>query len=254
MPEMEASLQRLNTDYIDLYQIHGFDPVTPLEETLSALTDLGRHGKVRYIGCSNLSAWQIMKSFGISATRHLEKFVTLQAYYSLAGRELEREVVPMLRGPEDGAAGMESAGGRFPVGQVHARRARRRFGAAQQVHVSARGFGEGLRHGGGDTGDRAASERHCRTGGPGLATSSAGRDQRDCRRKKRKTVEGQPGLGGIKARRARVGPTGQGQPTGAGVSGLDASRTRIRPAAGTGQGLVEIHEGEEVAARRPLTS
>ena len=96
MQEVEASLERLHTDYIDLYQIHGFDSLTPLEETLSALTDLVRHGKVRYIGCSNLAAWQIMKSFGISAARHLEKFVTLQAYYSLAGRELEREIVPML--------------------------------------------------------------------------------------------------------------------------------------------------------------
>jgi aryl-alcohol dehydrogenase-like predicted oxidoreductase len=94
--EAEASLLRMHTDYIDLYQIHGFDPVTPFEETLSALTDLVRHGKVRYIGCSNLAAWQIMKALGISAMRHLEKFVTLQAYYSLAGRELEREIVPML--------------------------------------------------------------------------------------------------------------------------------------------------------------
>jgi aryl-alcohol dehydrogenase-like predicted oxidoreductase len=96
MHEAEASLQRMNTDYIDLYQIHGFDPVTPFEETLSALTDLVRQGKVRYIGCSNLAAWQIMKALGISAMRHLEKFVTLQAYYSLAGRELEREIVPLL--------------------------------------------------------------------------------------------------------------------------------------------------------------
>jgi len=94
--EVEASLQRLGTDYIDLYQIHGFDALTPFEETLGALTDLVRQGKVRYIGCSNLTAWQIMKSLGISAQGHLEKFVTLQAYYSLAGRELEREIGPML--------------------------------------------------------------------------------------------------------------------------------------------------------------
>ncbi|MGD1071049.1 MAG: aldo/keto reductase [Bryobacteraceae bacterium] len=94
--EVEASLLRLNTDYIDLYQIHGFDNLTPLEETLGALTDLVRQGKVRYIGCSNLAAWQLMKALGISAQQHLEKFVTLQAYYSLAGRELEREIVPML--------------------------------------------------------------------------------------------------------------------------------------------------------------
>ena len=94
--EAEASLKRMNTDYIDLYQIHGFDSLTPFEETLGALTHLVRHGKVRYIGCSNLAAWQIMKALGISALEHLEKFVALQAYYSLAGRELEREIVPML--------------------------------------------------------------------------------------------------------------------------------------------------------------
>jgi aryl-alcohol dehydrogenase-like predicted oxidoreductase len=96
MQEVEASLLRLNTDYIDLYQIHQFDPLTPFEETLGALTDLVRQGKVRYIGCSNLTAWQIMKSLGVSALGHLDKFITLQAYYSLAGRELEREIVPML--------------------------------------------------------------------------------------------------------------------------------------------------------------
>jgi aryl-alcohol dehydrogenase-like predicted oxidoreductase len=96
MQAVEASLKRLNTDYIDLYQIHGFDSLTPLEETLSALNDLVRQGKVRYIGCSNLAAWQVMKSFGVSAANYWEKFVSLQAYYSLVGRELERELVPML--------------------------------------------------------------------------------------------------------------------------------------------------------------
>ena len=93
---VEDSLKRLGTDYIDLHQIHGVDPLTPMEETLSALTDLVRQGKVRYIGCSNLAAWQIVKALGISAREHLEKFITLQAYYSLAGRELERELVPMM--------------------------------------------------------------------------------------------------------------------------------------------------------------
>jgi aryl-alcohol dehydrogenase-like predicted oxidoreductase len=92
----EDSLKRLNTDYIDLYQIHGFDALTPFEETLGALTDLVRQGKVRYIGCSNLSAWQIMKSLGISRFEGLEKWVTLQAYYSIAGRDLEREIAPLL--------------------------------------------------------------------------------------------------------------------------------------------------------------
>src|SRR5258708_16065511 len=96
MQAVEGSLARMNTDHIDLYQIHGFDSLTPLEETLGAVTELVRQGKVRYIGCSNLAASQIMKALGISALGHLEKFVTLQAYYSLAGRDLEREIAPML--------------------------------------------------------------------------------------------------------------------------------------------------------------
>ena len=93
---IDQSLRRLGTDYVDLYQIHAFDPLTPLEEILSALTQAVRQGKVRYIGCSNLAAWNIMKSLGISERAGLEKFVTLQAYYSLAGRELERELAPMM--------------------------------------------------------------------------------------------------------------------------------------------------------------
>ena len=96
LQQADESLARLNMDYIDLYQIHGFDPITPLEETLEALDTLVKNGKVRYIGCSNLAAWQIMKASGISAQQHLAKFASLQAYYTIAGRDLEREVVPML--------------------------------------------------------------------------------------------------------------------------------------------------------------
>jgi aryl-alcohol dehydrogenase-like predicted oxidoreductase len=117
MREAETSLERLNTDYIDLYQIHGFDSLTPLEETLGALTDLVRQGKVRYIGCSNLAAWQIMKSFGISALNHLEKFITLQAYYSLAGRELEREIIPMLNDQTMGLMVWSPLAGGFLTGK-----------------------------------------------------------------------------------------------------------------------------------------
>jgi aryl-alcohol dehydrogenase-like predicted oxidoreductase len=96
LQQADASLTRLNMDYIDLYQIHGFDPQTPIEETLEALDILVKSGKVRYIGCSNLAAWHIMKSLGISARQHLAKFVSLQAYYTIAGRDLERELVPLL--------------------------------------------------------------------------------------------------------------------------------------------------------------
>jgi len=97
MQQAEASLKRLNIDYIDLYQIHGYDPLTPLEETLRALDDLVRSGKVRYIGCSNLAAWQLMKAVGYSTYHHISRFVSLQAYYTVAGRDLEREIVPLLQ-------------------------------------------------------------------------------------------------------------------------------------------------------------
>jgi aryl-alcohol dehydrogenase-like predicted oxidoreductase len=96
LQQADASLTRLDMDYIDLYQIHGFDPQTPFEETLDALDTLVKSGKVRYIGCSNLAAWHIMKALGISAQEHLSKFVSLQAYYTIAGRDLERDVIPML--------------------------------------------------------------------------------------------------------------------------------------------------------------
>jgi aryl-alcohol dehydrogenase-like predicted oxidoreductase len=91
----EQSLRRLGTDYIDLYQVHSFDERTPLEETLGALDDLVRQGKVRYIGCSNFAGWQLMKALDISRLNGLERFVTLQAYYSLMARELENELVPL---------------------------------------------------------------------------------------------------------------------------------------------------------------
>jgi aryl-alcohol dehydrogenase-like predicted oxidoreductase len=95
--QVDASLKRLQLDYIDLYQLHGFDPLTPFEESLSALNDLVRSGRVRYIGLCNLSAWQIMKSLGVSERLNLAKFVSVQAYYTIAGRDLEREVVHLLK-------------------------------------------------------------------------------------------------------------------------------------------------------------
>src|SRR6201996_9292835 len=96
MDGVEASLRRLQTDHIDLYQIHGNDSVTPVEETLRALDDLVAQGKVRYIGCSNWQSWKIAKALGISNLRNFVRFDTLQAYYSLASRDLEREIVPLL--------------------------------------------------------------------------------------------------------------------------------------------------------------
>ena len=97
MDAIDASLHRLKTDHIDLYQIHANDFVTPVEETLNALDTLVQQGKVRYIGVSNWQAWKIAKALGISDSRNLARFVTLQAYYSIAGRDLEREIVPLWK-------------------------------------------------------------------------------------------------------------------------------------------------------------
>jgi aryl-alcohol dehydrogenase-like predicted oxidoreductase len=91
----EASLRRLKTDYLDLYQAHGFDALTPLDETLSAFDHLIQSGKVRYIGCSNYSGWHLMKALGISEREHLARYVSQQTYYSLVGRDLEQELVPL---------------------------------------------------------------------------------------------------------------------------------------------------------------
>jgi aryl-alcohol dehydrogenase-like predicted oxidoreductase len=99
---VETSLRRLQTDHIDLYQIHGNDAVTPVEETLRALDSLVTSGKVRYIGVSNWQTWKIAKALGISEFKNLARFDTLQAYYSIAGRDLEREIVPLLEAEKTG--------------------------------------------------------------------------------------------------------------------------------------------------------
>ncbi len=92
----QKSLDRLGLDHIDLYQIHGWDPATPIDEILRALDDLVASGDVRYIGVSNWAAWQVMKALGISEARGFARFESVQAYYTIAGRDLERELAPMM--------------------------------------------------------------------------------------------------------------------------------------------------------------
>ncbi|MGH7912454.1 MAG: aldo/keto reductase, partial [Candidatus Dormibacteraceae bacterium] len=94
--------RRLGTDHLDLYQVHSVDELTPMEETLRALDDLVRQGKVRYIGCSNYAAWHLMKALSVSERRGFERYITLQAYYSLVGREVELELVPLCLDQEVG--------------------------------------------------------------------------------------------------------------------------------------------------------
>ncbi len=95
--EVAASLKRLQLDHIDLYQLHGFDPLTPFEESLSALDDLVKSGKIRYIGLCNMAAWQIMRALGVSRLNNWSEFASVQAYYSIAGRDLEREIFPLVQ-------------------------------------------------------------------------------------------------------------------------------------------------------------
>lgn len=114
---LEDSLRRLRTDHIDLYQIHSFDPLTPVEETLGALDDAVRQGKIRYIGASNLAAWQMMKYLGAADLGGRSRFVSQQVYYSLAGRDIEREILPMARDQRIGTLVWSPLAGGFLSGK-----------------------------------------------------------------------------------------------------------------------------------------
>lgn len=118
--QVKASLQRLGLEHIDLYQIHGFDPVTPMAETFETLTDLVRRGLVRYIGLSNWAAWQIVKALGVAEARRLAPILSLQAYYSLVGRGLEREIAPMLKSEKLGLMVWSPLAGGFLSGKYDA--------------------------------------------------------------------------------------------------------------------------------------
>jgi len=117
LAQADESLKRLGMDYIDLYQIHGVDPLTPLEETLSALDSLVNSGKVRYIGVSNHPAWKIMKANSISDHKDYARFQSLQAYYTIAGRDLEREIAPLLHDQKMGLMVWSPLAGGFLSGK-----------------------------------------------------------------------------------------------------------------------------------------
>ncbi|MDY6820433.1 MAG: aldo/keto reductase [Deferribacterota bacterium] len=113
----ENSLKRLGTDFIDLYIVHSYDFMTPLEETLSALNDLVHQGKIRYLGCSNFFAWQLMKALSISEKHHWEKFISLQAYYSLVARDVEYELLPLCEDQGLGLTPWSPLAGGFLTGK-----------------------------------------------------------------------------------------------------------------------------------------
>jgi aryl-alcohol dehydrogenase-like predicted oxidoreductase len=117
MDGVKRSLDRLQLDHIDLYQIHANDPVTPVEETVRALDDLVREGLVRYVGCSNWQAWKMMKALGVAEHRGWARFETVQAYYSIAGRDLERDIVPLLEDQKMGLLVWSPLAGGFLSGK-----------------------------------------------------------------------------------------------------------------------------------------
>ena len=114
----EASLRRLRTDYIDLYQLHSIDELTAIEESLEALNDLVRAGKVRYIGCSNYASWQLMRALSTADARNLNRFASLQAYYSLISRELEWELLPLCQSEGLGVLVWSPLAGGFLTGKI----------------------------------------------------------------------------------------------------------------------------------------
>ena len=148
----EASLRRLGTDYVDLYQVHAYDALTPLEETLSALTDLVRAGKVRYIGVSNFTGWQLMKALGLSELKGFERFVCLQPQYSLVERNIEREILPVCREEGLGVIPWSPLGGGFISGKY-----RRGEGPPQGSRIA--GAVESME----EHWDRRSTERNWRT-------------------------------------------------------------------------------------------
>jgi aryl-alcohol dehydrogenase-like predicted oxidoreductase len=135
MRACEASLRRLGTDHIDLYQMHGYDGRTNLIETLTALDDLVRSGKVRYIGCTEFSAWHLMKALGLSEARHLTRFAALQSYYSILARELEYEFIPLCVDQGVGILAWSPLAGGFLTGKY-------RPGQADPPNTRRKGMGD----------------------------------------------------------------------------------------------------------------
>ena len=114
---IDSSLRRLGLDHVDLYQIHGVDPVTPIEETVSALDDVVQSGKARYVGFSNLPAWLAMKAMAFAEHNGLARFQSAQVYYSLVGRDIEREIVPLAQAERVAILPVESTRGRSSLGK-----------------------------------------------------------------------------------------------------------------------------------------
>jgi aryl-alcohol dehydrogenase-like predicted oxidoreductase len=175
LDQAKASLARLQLDHIDLYQLHGFDPATPIAESLEALDTLVRQGYVRYLGLSNWAAWQIVKAVGIAEARKIAPIISLQAYYTLAGRDLEREVAPMLLAEDIGLMVWSPLAGGFLSGKFdrEGKTAEGRRVEFDFPPIDKERAYDAIEQ------DRCRQGVHCAPGGAGVVVAPEGRDQRD---------------------------------------------------------------------------
>ena len=203
LESIDGSLKRLGTDWVDLYQIHGFDAVTPLDETLRALDDVVRAGKVRYVGCSNLAAWQLAKANGLAAKHGWERFESLQAYYTIAGRDLEREIVPLLKDEQMGLMVWSPLAGGLLSGKFARDGQGPRRVAARGLRFPPGEQGSRLRLRRRHEEDRRRTGRERRAGGARVAAVEAPRVDVDHRGEERGAAQGQP-----RRHQLRAGPAG----------------------------------------------
>ena len=195
MDGVARSLERLKTDHIDLYQIHGTDPITPVEEIMEALNDLLRQNMVRYVGVSNWTAWRIAKANGIADRRGFGRIESLQAYYSVAGRDLERELVPLMQEERIGCLVWSPLAGGYLSGKYSPGRRRRGGRPPQDFRFSAARQGQSRYAGGGDAAHRQGARHVGGAGSAGLCDGQALGHQRDHRRAHGSTTQRQSGSG-----------------------------------------------------------
>ena len=221
LASIDASLRRLGLDHVDLYQIHGFDPATPIEETVRALDDVVRSGKARYVGFSNLPAWVASKALTFADANGLARFQSAQVYYSIAGRDIEREIAPLCQAEARGDPAVEPARRRPAVGQVRSRQEGPRGRAARVLRFPARQPGAPAARARGAAQGRRGDRRVRRARRARLAAHEAVRDQHHHRREEARAARRQP-------RRRRAAPVARareaarrGERAAARVPGLD---------------------------------
>ena len=242
--QCHASLRRLGTDYIDIYHMHGFDALTPVEKTLETLDTLVKQGKIRYIAASNFSGWHLMKSLAASERHSWQRYVAHQVYYSLVSRDYEWELMPLALDQKVGALVWSPLGwgrltGRIRRGQPAPKDSRIGQGGDTMGPVVEGVPVHGRRCAGrGGSGDRQNGAAGCAQ----LGYDAPHGGKRDCRRSQRGAAEGEPGLGRLDAERGADRKTGCGERASDALPLLAPGQLpRAHPAAGAGTGQIKAH-------------